>query len=817
MSRYAEVILPLPLDTTFTYEIPDDYQDKVVIGSRVIVPFGKKKFYTAIVVGFPFKLQGNFDVKPILLLLDSNSVVCHPQLKLWSWIADYYLCSIGDVYKAALPSGLVIESESVIEFNDDYEESLDDRLSDIEKVIVALLSSHGKMTISELEKAVDKHNLSPVIKRLLEKNAVIVSERLNERYKPKRVNYVKLAMGVEEAFAAVKRSPKQEKFLLALLEMSKMLRCSDEPKEVEREALLSRAGESIAILRAMLSKGIISQYTKEINRFSFNEASTKPLPRLSEAQAVALDKIHKSWLDHNVTLLHGVTASGKTEIYIHLIDYVLKEHKLAFYLVPEIALTTQLTRRLQAVFGKRVLIYHSKFTDNERVDVWKKLLEGSEPCVVIGARSAVFLPFKNLGLVIVDEEHEPSYKQSDPAPRYNGRDVAMVLAKMHGAKALLGSATPSIETRYKAETGRFGLVELFDRYSGAKLPQIKVVDIIKARQKKEYVSPFALETIKVSRQALDAGNQVIFFQNRRGYAPHPQCKMCGWTPKCDYCDVIMTYHRTSGMLVCHYCGAMKTLPNVCPVCKQPAIEIYGFGTERIEDEVGKNFEGKKILRMDLDTTRNKNSYDQIISDFSSHKADILVGTQMVTKGLDFGNVTVVGVLNADTMIDIPDFRSAERAFNMISQVAGRAGRREGSTGIVIVQTTHPEHPVIKYVTTHDYLGFYKQELAERQKYYYPPFTRIIIIQIKHKEVRTVERVANIFAAKFRQLFGNRISQPERPVIDKIATWYIRRMMLKVEVTASMQKVKTIIREAYEELCADADVRRCVVVYDVDPV
>ena len=321
----------------------------------------------------------------------------------------------------------------------------------------------------------------------------------------------------------------------------------------------------------------------------------------------------------------------------------------------------------------------------------------------------------------------------------------------------------------------------------------------------------------MSRQALDAGNQVIFFQNRRGYAPHPQCKMCGWTPKCDYCDVIMTYHRTSGMLVCHYCGAMKTLPNVCPVCKQPAIEIYGFGTERIEDEVGKNFEGKKILRMDLDTTRNKNSYDQIISDFSSHKADILVGTQMVTKGLDFGNVTVVGVLNADTMIDIPDFRSAERAFNMISQVAGRAGRREGSTGIVIVQTTHPEHPVIKYVTTHDYLGFYKQELAERQKYYYPPFTRIIIIQIKHKEVRTVERVANIFAAKFRQLFGNRISQPERPVIDKIATWYIRRMMLKVEVTASMQKVKTIIREAYEELCADADVRRCVVVYDVDPV
>lgn len=817
MSRYAEVILPLPLDTTFTYEVPDEYQDKVAIGSRVIVSFGKKKFYTAIVVGFPFKGPGNYEVKPISLLLDSNAVVCNPQLKLWSWIADYYLCSIGDVYKAALPSGLVIESESIIEFNDDYEEDLDDRLSDTEKVIVALLSSHGKMTISELEKAVDKTNLSPIIKRLLEKNAVIVSERLNERYKPKRVNYVKLSMGVEEAFNAVKRSTKQEKILLALLEMSQMHRCTDAPKEVERDALLSRSGESVAILRAMATKGVISQYSKEINRFSFNGVSVKSLPRLSEAQAVALDNIHKSWIDHNVTLLHGVTASGKTEIYIHLIDYVLKQGKRAFYLVPEIALTTQLTRRLQAVFGERVLIYHSKFTDNERVDVWKKLLESNEPCVVIGARSAVFLPFKNLGLVIVDEEHEPSYKQADPAPRYNGRDVATVLAKMHGAKILLGSATPSIETRYKAETGRFGLVELFERYSGASLPQIRIVDIIKARQRKEYISPFALETVNVSREALDAGNQVIFFQNRRGYAPHPQCKMCGWTPKCDYCDVIMTYHRTTGMLVCHYCGAMKTLPNICPVCKQPAVEIYGYGTERIEDEVAKEFQDKKILRMDLDTTRNKNSYDQIITDFSSHKADILVGTQMVTKGLDFGNVTVVGVLNADTMIDIPDFRSAERAFNMISQVAGRAGRREGSKGIVIVQTTHPEHPVLKYVTSHDYLGFYKHELAERKQFFYPPFTRIIIIQIKHKNVQTVEKVANIFATKLRQLFGNRISQPERPVIDRIATWYIRRMMLKVEVTASMQKVKTIIREAYEELCADADVRRCVVVYDVDPV
>lgn len=817
MSRYAEVILPLPLDTTFTYSIPEEMEENVVIGSRVIVPFGKKKYHTAIVVGFPFNPQGDYEIKPITLLLDAKPVICHPQLKLWTWIADYYLCTIGDVYRAALPSGLVIESESVVEYNEDFEEEAEDRLKDSEKIIVGLLRTHGKMSLAELERATQKTNVSTVINRLLERGAVIVSERLNERYRPKKVSYVRLAMGVEDAFAAVKRAEKQERILLALLEMSQMMRCTDTPKEVEREQLLKRAGENATILSAMAKKGIVTTYSREINRFSFNGAPAKSLPTLSEAQAAALDKIHKQWFEHDVNLLHGVTASGKTEIYIHLIDFVLRQGKRAFYLVPEIALTTQLTQRLQAVFGERVLIYHSKFTDNERVDIWKKLLESNEPCVVIGARSAVFLPFRNLGLVIVDEEHESSYKQGDPAPRYNGRDVAIVLAKMHGAKTLLGSATPSVETRYKAESGRFGLIELFERYSGAMLPEIQVVDIVKARQKKEYVSPFAFATLKVAREELDAGHQVIFFQNRRGYAPHPQCKMCAWTPKCDYCDVTMTYHRSTGMLVCHYCGAMKTLPTVCPVCKSPAIEIYGYGTERIEDEVAQEFQDRKILRMDLDTTRNKDSYERIISDFSAHKADILVGTQMVTKGLDFGNVTVVGVLNADNMIDFPDFRASERAFNMICQVAGRAGRRGDTPGRVIVQTTHPEHPVIKFVMQHDYLGFYRHELEERRTYLYPPFTRIIIITLKHKDARIVERVAGVVNAKFRELFGNRVSNPERPVVDRIASWYIRRMMLKVEVTASMQKVKDAIRSAYASLCTDADVRRTVIVYDVDPV
>lgn len=817
MHRYAEVILPLPLDTTFTYSIPEEIGNDVAVGSRVIVPFGAKKYYTAIVVGFPFRPGGEFEVKEIAELLDPKPIVCHPQLKLWSWIAEYYLCAIGDVYRAALPSGLVIESETTVEYNEDFEENPENRLADGGRILVALLRSHGKMNLTRIEKALDVPNVSKLVKNLLEVGAVIISERLTERYKPKKIGYVRLCMDVERAFESVKRSEKQQRLLLALLEMSRMSLVTDVPKEVERELLLKRAGETSPTLLSMAKKGIVELYSREVNRFSFNGARTNPLPKLSYAQNIALDSIHKSWVSHDVVLLHGVTSSGKTEIYIHVIDFVLRQGKRAFYLVPEIALTTQLTKRLQDVFGERVLIYHSKFTDNERVDVWKKLLESNDSCVVIGARSAVFLPFGCLGVVIVDEEHESSYKQADPAPRYNGRDVAMVLANMHGAKVLLGSATPSVETRYKAEIGRFGLVELFERYAGANLPDIEVVDVKKARQRGEYIAPFSFSLVKMASEALDAGKQVIFFKNRRGFAPYPICKMCSWTPKCDYCDVTMTYHRSTGMLVCHYCGAVKQLPTICPVCGEPKVEVLGYGTERIEDEVSSVFPGFGILRMDLDTTRNKDGYERIISDFSSHKADILVGTQMVTKGLDFGNVTVVGVLDADRMINFPDFRSAERAFNMISQVAGRAGRRGDINGKVVIQTSMPEHPVIQYAMKHDYHGFYSHELEERERFLYPPFTRIINITIKHRDSSSVQHVADLFVERLRALFGNRISNPERPVVERIQSWYIRRMMLKVEISASLKKVKAEIRKAYGDLCADARVRAAKITYDVDPV
>ena len=512
-----------------------------------------------------------------------------------------------------------------------------------------------------------------------------------------------------------------------------------------------------------------------------------------------------------------MTSSGKTEIYMHLIEDVMKRGRQVLYLVPEIALTTQLTRRLQRVFGDKVVIYHSKFTDNERVDIWRKVLSSREPMVVIGARSALFLPFADLGLVIVDEEHETSYKQQDPAPRYNGRDVATVLAGKHGAKTLLGSATPAIDTYYKALTGRYGLVTLSERYSGVALPEIRVIDTKAAMKAGKMKGPLAPDTVELVSRSVAEGGQAILFLNRRGYAPVATCKMCAWTPKCEHCDVTLTYHKYIDRLVCHYCGAVYPLPTLCPQCKEPAVEIYGYGTERMEDEVSQAFPDAEIMRMDLDTTRNKDGYERIITDFSQGKAQILVGTQMVTKGLDFERVRTVGIVNADAMINQPDFRASERAFNMMSQVAGRAGRR-GARGIVVIQTRDSSHPILPFVAAHDYRGFYESEILEREKYNYPPFTRLIYIYVKHRDRRTAEELAKTYAERLRQLFGTRIYGPEEPHVSRIQTLYIRKIMLKIELGASPKKVKQILRAVYEEMHARRvdGIKSAVIYYDVDP-
>ena len=819
---YAEVILPLPLFGTFTYSIPTTLEGKAAVGHRVIVPFGRKKYYTGIIESITPVAPEGFEVKDISSVLDPWPVVKHPQLKLWEWIAEYYLCTAGDVYKAAVPAGLKVESETFIELNPDYEEMPDARMTDREAIIMQSLDHNGKMTPAEISKKTGLNSIETTISSMVERRMLIIAEKLIERYRPKKETLVRLAVdrndneAMHKVFDAVKGAKKQEMMLITLLDNLNKRQQQQLPPEVPRQHLLEQSGLSPAILAALASKGIVEIFTREINRFNYTGTEQGELPKLSAPQSEALDSIHRMFIDKNVTLLHGVTSSGKTEIYIHLIDYILKKGSQALYLVPEIALTTQLTRRLQKVFGKRVIIYHSKFSDNERVDIWKRMLHDPSPCVVIGARSSLFLPFSRLGLVIVDEEHESSYKQFDPAPRYNARDCAIVLASMHGAKTLLGSATPAIETYYKALNGRYGLVTLSERYEGVQLPLIEIVDLNDERRRGRISGPMSARLAMMSREAVKGGEQVILFHNRRGFAPVVVCKQCGYVPKCQNCDVSLTYHRKAGEMVCHYCGATYKLPTICPACKEPAIEVYGYGTERIEEIAESSFPGARIMRMDLDTTRNKDSYLNIINDFSLGKADILVGTQMVTKGLDFERVSLVGILNADNLINFPDFRASERAFNMLEQVAGRAGRRN-KRGLVIVQTSQPAHPILSYLQAHNYEGFYEHELEERRRYGYPPFTRVINIYLKHRDEDLLIRAAAGYAETLRHLFGNRILGPDEPHIARIQSLYIRKIMLKVEIQASMSKVKAILRSVYEAQMADKSLRSLVVYYDVDPM
>ena len=811
--------MPLPLYSTFTYSVPES-MPQLGIGCRVLVPFGRKKYYTAIVTMIHNRKPEGYEVKEILSMLDDGPIVRHPQLKLWEWISKYYLCSEGDVYKAAVPSGLKVESETFVSADPDYEEGAEGELSERERIILDLAASRDRVQLSELANATGFKNTEAIVSRMIEKGAVFVAERMVNNYRPLTETCVALTLdhgdsdGLHRYFDLVARSKKQESLLLAFLDLSHWLQKS-EPVEVTKKSLLDRAQVSAAVLSGVIGKGILKTYKKEINRFANLNSAKSDLPELSHEQERARREILDSFKTHAITLLHGVTSSGKTSIYMHLIDHALRLNKQVLYLVPEIALTTQLTQRLHRVFGERMLIYHSKFSDNERVDIWKKLLHGNEPCVVIGVRSSVFLPFANLGLVIVDEEHDTSYKQQDPAPRYNGRNVAMILAQMHGAKTLLGSATPAIESYYNATNGKYGLVTLSTRYDDIKLPAVEIVDTKDARRRKEMNGTFSGRLIALCRESIKAGEQAILFQNRRGYAPMVSCRQCGWVPKCENCDVTLTYHKYQHTLSCHYCGFTLTLPDLCPACKQPAIEVIGYGTERIEDDIDSLFPDAGILRMDLDTTRNKNSYEKIIDDFSSRKADILVGTQMVTKGLDFDGVSTVGILNADSMINFPDFRSHERAFNMMEQVAGRAGRKS-KQGRVIIQTSDPENPVIRFVRTHDYAGFYAEEIADRKRFKYPPFTKIINIYMKHRDDGVLTEMSVRYSNMLRQVFAHRVLGPEAPMVARVQNLFIRQIVLKMEREASMPKVKNILRTIYENMLkVDSRMKSVILYYDVD--
>jgi primosomal protein N' len=820
MFQFADVILPLPLSKYYTYRIPEELQSDVRPGCRVIVPFGRKKYYTAIVVHIHPYAPVDYETKDILTLLDESPILRRPQLKFWEWIAEYYLCSVGDVYKAALPSGLKLESETLISPNPDYEEDEGNRLKDREAALLDTLSRHEKISVQDLEKESGLRNILPIVRALLDKEAVFVSEQVKTKYRPKTEVYIKMSFGKERRdelrgiFEQLSSVKKQLKLLMAYIDMSGFMQ-RGELREVSKKELLKRADVTSVVLNGLLAKGILVSYTKEISRIVSMD-SAEEAHHLNEFQKKALEDIISTFHNKDVTLLHGVTSSGKTEVYIHLIQEVLKQNRQVLYLVPEIALTTQLTGRLQKVFGKSLAIYHSKFSDNERVEVWNSLLLDKGIKIILGVRSSIFLPFKDLGLVIVDEEHENTYKQQDPAPRYHARNAAIVLASMHGAKVLLGTATPSIESYYNALQGKFGLVEMNSRYEGMELPEIRIANTQELRRQRQMPGNFSPLLLKLSSEALKRGEQVILFQNRRGFAPMVECKLCAWVPKCKHCDVSLTYHKRYNQLVCHYCGYTYEIPRQCPACGHTSIEIRGFGTERIEEDAEQCFPEYKIARMDLDTTRTRKAYEQIIEDFQQRKSQILIGTQMVTKGLDFDNVSVVGILSADTMMNFPDFRAHERAFQLMAQVAGRAGRKNHK-GTVVLQTAHPEYPLIHQIIHHDYQGMYRTQIAEREQFSYPPFFRLIYIYLKHRDEQLLNSLSRTYAACLKQVFGKRILGPDNPPVARIQTLYIRKIILKIENRASMPKVKDLLHQVQDEMLKDDRFKSVILYYDVDPM
>lgn len=766
---YANIILPLPLEGYFTYGVPDALASDVRPGVRVSVPLGKCKTYVGIVAAYPVEIPDSSEEKAvsgrkivyknIIEVLDDSPVLLPRQLKLWHWIADYYMSPIGEVYKAALPSGLKAE----------------------------------------------------------------------DGFRPRTELYIRLADNLRDGrtlafiIESMQRAAKQIEVLMAYLQLVGVdemggITPGTQLREVTREELMNVTHASAAVVQALQRRKILVTYEKEVGRLNHGAVPhPERIKPLNEAQTDAYNQTLIQMMTHPVTLLHGVTSSGKTEIYIHLIQKAINEHKQVLYLLPEIALTVQITGRLQAVFGNRLGIYHSKYSDAERVEIWKKQLSESPYDVILGARSAVFLPFQRLGLVIIDEEHEQSFKQQDPAPRYHARSAAIVLAQMYaGAKTLLGTATPSMETYYNARQGKYGLVELTRRYKDLQLPAVEVVDIKDLYRRKIMTGPFSPRLLAAVRDALGRGEQAILFQNRRGFAPMVECRQCGWVPKCPDCDVSLTYHKSMNYLTCHYCGYTMRVPEVCPCCESRDIRGRGYGTEKIEDEVRSIFPEARIARMDLDTTRTRNAYERLINDFSAGRSNLLIGTQMISKGLDFDKVSVVGILNADTMLNYPDFRAYEQAFMMMSQVSGRAGRK-GRQGLVILQTKSPDLPVIRQVVQNDYRSFYSDLLAERRDFHYPPFYHLIYVYLKHREENTVNSAGLELGSRLREIFAGRVLGPDKPAVARVKTLSIRKIVLKLENGIDHARVRQYLRGAMEAMLKDKRYGALQVYYDVDPL
>ena len=821
MEKFVDVILPLPLQASFTYALPPEMDGQVQIGCRVVVSFGRKKFYTGIVRNVHYLKPQEYEVKEVSAVLDEHPILLPLQFQFWEWLADYYLCTQGDVYKAALPSGLKLESETVVEYNPDFEAT--EPLSEREQKVLDLLAVEPEQTVTRLEKESGLKNILAVVKSLLEKDALFVKEELKRTYKPKTETRVRLTEAacnerrLHFFFDELqRRAPKQLDLLMKYIELSGCLG-GREVKEVSKAELLKRSGATPAVFSGLVDKGVFEVYQQEVGRLETVSQAVMSLNELNVHQQRAFDEIRASFRVKNVCLLHGVTSSGKTEIYIHLIDEAIRQGKQVLYLLPEIALTTQITERLKRVFGSRLGIYHSKFPDAERVEVWQKQLSHEPYDIILGVRSSLFLPFQRLGLVIVDEEHENTYKQQDPAPRYHARNAAIILASMCGAKTLLGTATPSVESWYNAtEGGKYALVELKERYKEIQLPEIIPVDIKELQRKKRMNGPFSPLLLQYVREALEQKEQVILFQNRRGFAPMIECHTCGWVPKCKNCDVSLTYHKGLNQLTCHYCGYTQPVPRQCPACEGVDLRNRGFGTEKIEDDVKAIFPEARVARMDLDTTRTRTAYERIIHDFQQGRTDILIGTQMVSKGLDFDHVSVVGILNADTMMNYPDFRAYERAFQLMAQVAGRAGRKN-KRGRVVLQTKSIDHPIIPQVMHNDFEGMVAGQLAERQLFRYPPYYRLVYVYLKHRNEQLLDVMAQTMAAKLRAVFGARVLGPDKPPVARIQTLFIRKIVLKIETNAPMARARQLLVQVQQEMVAEDRFKSLIVYYDVDPM
>ena len=819
---FADLILPLPIPNLFTYRVPRAMTDGIKIGARVIVPFGKKnsRVLTAIVARLHNSPPPKYQARYILELLDDYPLITGYQLELFRWMADYYMCCVGEVMNVALPSGLKISSQSKVQYNPDFD--YPDLLTAEEVSLLEELKKQPALTYDELGRLVGELNVPAVIKSLVGKRAVIVFEEVREKYVPKMVRKVRLHPNYEEReqlmllIRRLEKLPKQQEVVMRYMShVPVQINPALNQRGLDKSILNQDDELSQSSLATLIKNDVFHTFEIIQPRFADILVPTAEIV-LTETQRKASDSIMAQFQTQNIVLLHGITGSGKTEVYIDLIQQALSSGSQVLYLLPEIALTTQIVVRLQRVFGDKMGIYHSKFSDNERVEVWKGIVSGQYQFVV-GVRSAVFLPFDNLGLIIVDEEHETSYKQHDPAPRYHARDVAMMMAQWQQAKVLLGSATPSLESYYQARQGRYGFVELFQRFGAAVLPEILLVDVKQEKKQKTMKNEFSSALLAALGNNLENKEQSILFQNRRGYSPYIQCEDCDWAAECPNCAVSLTYHMKAGELRCHYCGYKEEVPRTCPTCGSTKVKTIGFGTEKLEDQLQILFPAARILRMDLDTTRAKNAYQQIISEFETGEVDMLVGTQMITKGLDFDKVSLVGIFDADRIIHFPEFRATERAFQMLTQVSGRAGRRGGRRGRVLIQTNNPQQLILQKIIDNDYKGLYDEEIQERQNFNYPPFSRLIKLTVRHPEQHISRQAAERLAAELTDTLGSsRVLGPEQPLIERIRNQFLYAILIKIERgPVNMKAVKEFIRDRINDILTDKGLRQVSIVADVD--